>query len=100
MSPLFDDRASAGQAIKHVISTDIGIDLPLGLVPPVRLGDRLVCTGISSNGGHDDEVVLLDDLFHLLDGLEIPEHVPGYRTDQSGEMHGINDGSGLPYGAD
>lgn len=74
MSTLFDDRA-------HVN----------GLVPPGRLGNSLISTRlydmiselaliytrthVTGIGGHNSKVVLMDDLFHLLNALEIPEHV-------------------------
>lgn len=75
MSTLLDDRA-------HVN----------GLVPPGRLGNSLISTRlydmiskllaliykrthVTSIGGHNRKVILMDDLFHLLNALEVPEHI-------------------------
>ena len=54
---------------------DRGSGLPLGLVPPVRLGDSLVRAGVASDGGHDLEIILFDCLFHHLHGLKVPKHI-------------------------
>ena len=49
---------------------------PLRLVPPVWLCNCLVSTGVARDGSHHNEVIFLDDLFHLLGCLEVPEHIP------------------------
>lgn len=46
-----------------------------GLVPPSGLGDSLVSGRVSSVGGHDSEVVVVDDLLHQLDTSEVSQHV-------------------------
>ena len=51
----------------------------LRLVPPIRLQNRVVGVGVTRNGSHDGEVVVLDDLLHHLRGLEVAKHVPGAR---------------------
>lgn len=45
------------------------------LVPPSGLGNRLVRTSVTSNGSHHRQVVLVDDLLHLLDAAEVTKHV-------------------------
>lgn len=52
---------------------------PLGLVPPILLCDCFVSGSVACDGGHHNEVVFLNDLFHLLGGFEVPEHVPAHR---------------------
>lgn len=47
----------------------------LGLGPPLRLLDSLVSTGVSSDGGHDSEVVVGEDLLHLLNDSKVSKHV-------------------------
>ena len=61
-----------------------GLQLPLGFVPPVWLGDSLVCTSVASDGGHDLEVIYFDRLFHHLHGFEISKHVSGSRSAEGG----------------
>jgi hypothetical protein len=50
-------------------------ELPLGLVPPVRLGDSLVRAGVASDGGHDLEVIDFNCPLHHLHGLEVSKHI-------------------------
>ena len=51
------------------------MDLPLGFIPPVGFRNGLVCASITCYSGHDGQVILLDDFFHHLYGLEISQHV-------------------------
>lgn len=47
----------------------------LELVPPRRLGDRLVCCRVTCVCRHDRQVVFVDDLLHLLNAAEVAQHV-------------------------
>jgi len=62
-----------------------------GLVPPCWLGNSLVSGGLSSVsnmvkymgtyvsgvGGHDGEVVVVNDLLHVLNTSEVSKHITG-----------------------
>ena len=76
MGALFNDRA------RTCLPSDFKIDSisrsahgPFRFIPPVRLGDRLISTGIASNRTHDSQIIFFDDLLHELDSLEITQHV-------------------------
>ena len=53
------------------------------LVPPSRLGNGLVRASVTSNGSHHRQVVLVNDLLHLLNAAEVAQHVSD-RNDVSG----------------
>jgi hypothetical protein len=49
--------------------------LPFRFVPPVGFGNCFVCTRISSDGTHDSEIILVDDLLHQLNSFQVSKHV-------------------------
>ena len=49
--------------------------LPFRFVPPVGLSNCFVCGRISSNGAHDSETILINDLLHQLNSFQVSEHV-------------------------
>ena len=55
--------------------TSAVVGVPFRLVPPVGFSNRFICTGISSDGAHDDETILVYDLFHHLNSFQVPEHI-------------------------
>lgn len=70
-----------------------------GLVPPVELGSVLVGHDVAGVGGHDLEVVLVEDLLHLLDDLEVAQHVANADDvlallEEAGNGEGLVDGAG------
>lgn len=81
VSSLFDDRAGTVVTDSRRSGKKFQLRrskrLPLGFVPPVWLGDRLICASVAGNGGHDLEVVCFDRLFHHLDGFEVSKHISG-----------------------
>ena len=96
VSTLFDNRTGAARSVLVVRNAQTGrsrFELPLGLVPPVWLGDGLVRTGVTSDGGHDREFIYFDCLLHHLYGLEVSKHISesplagGTLLDSAGGTH-------------
>lgn len=51
------------------------MSLPYRFVPPVWFCNSLVCACITSDSTHHGEVVLVDDLLHLLDRFQVAQHI-------------------------
>lgn len=51
------------------------ICLPFWLVPPVFLEYRLIRASITSNCGHDSQIILLNCALHHLHGAQVTQHI-------------------------
>ena len=62
---------TAHTEFKGLRSECVNANVPPRFVPPICFGDCLVSTGVTSNGGHNSQVVLNENLFHHLDCFKV-----------------------------